>query len=208
MVTAPTPALYTAYNLAYDYFNEKLWDSRLPPVILTFSIKNKKTMGYHYADKWSCPETGATATEIALNPDYLTDRPLVDVLSTLVHEMAHHWQYRFADRPRAGYHDRQWGAHMKSIGLHPSNTGQPGGKETGQGMSHYIIQDGPYAMAFRSLPDEAALPWVAAFADKRREVKRPSKVSYYCGCRRFQAKAGLSEVICGICGEEFEQHSP
>jgi hypothetical protein len=32
---------------------------------------------------------------------------------------------------------------MKEIGLHPSATGEPGGKETGKHMSHYIVSGGP-----------------------------------------------------------------
>jgi hypothetical protein len=40
---------------------------------------------------------------------------------------------------------------MKQIGLQPSATGQPGGKETGQSMSHYIIADGHYAKTYAKL---------------------------------------------------------
>jgi hypothetical protein len=41
--------------------------------------------------------------------------------------------------PRRSYHDRQWAATMKEIGLRPSTTGEPGGKETGQSVTHYIL---------------------------------------------------------------------
>ena len=42
----------------------------------------------------------------------------------------------------AALYDRQWAAKMREIGLQPSSTGEEGGKETGQSMSHYIIPDG------------------------------------------------------------------
>jgi hypothetical protein len=34
---------------------------------------------------------------------------------------------------------------MKAIGLYPSSTGRPGGKETGHRMSHYIVTCGRFA---------------------------------------------------------------
>jgi hypothetical protein len=40
---------------------------------------------------------------------------------------------------------------MKEIGLYPSETAAPGGKETGQKVSHHITPDGPFAMAFAKL---------------------------------------------------------
>ena len=204
LATAPTEAQYTAYNLAFDFFNERLWDDALPPCILTFSLKNRKARGYYHANKWTHPETSTVASEIALNPDHLRDRTLGQILSTLVHEMAHHWQHFLGDPPRSGYHDRQWAKQMKEIGLYPSSTGEPGGKETGQSCSHYIVEGGAYDEAFRDLPEEAALPWTTAFADPNKTAsKKPSKVSYSCGCRHFQARSGLTEIVCGMCGGEF-----
>jgi hypothetical protein len=40
---------------------------------------------------------------------------------------------------------------MHEIGFHPSDTGLPGGKETGQSCSHYIISGAPYARAYADL---------------------------------------------------------
>jgi hypothetical protein len=54
------------------------------------------------------------------------------------------------------YHDKQWVAKMKSVGVQPSSTGVPGGKETGGHMSHYLVPDGPFARAFAEL---AATGW-------------------------------------------------
>ncbi|WP_228527036.1 zinc metalloproteinase Mpr protein [Noviherbaspirillum soli] len=40
---------------------------------------------------------------------------------------------------------------MEAIGLMPSNTGTPGGKTTGEKMSHYIMADGPFIHACKEL---------------------------------------------------------
>ena len=62
----------------------------------------------------------------------------------------------FGKRPARAYHDKQWAAKMKSLGLMPSTTGMVGGKETGTSMQHYIIPDGLFVHTFTSL---AATGW-------------------------------------------------
>ena len=92
---------------------------------------------------------GVTAHELALNPDVFTDRTDEEILSTLAHEMAHVWQQECGIPPRRCYHDKEFASKMKAIGLHPSDTGEPGGKETGQSMTHYIVAGGKYAAGLR-----------------------------------------------------------
>ena len=101
--------------------------------------------------------------EIALNPTNFHSRSVTDILSTLVHEMVHLQCQHEGKSCRGGYHDRQWGKAMKEIGLYPSNTGMPGGKETGQQMSHYPISGGPFAVACMSL---LATGFTLSFADR------------------------------------------
>jgi predicted SprT family Zn-dependent metalloprotease len=55
-----------------------------------------------------------------------------DLLSTLVHEMAHQEQEEQGKPSRSGYHNKEWGTFMQQVGLQPSNTGKTGGKVTGQ----------------------------------------------------------------------------
>ncbi|MCS3273396.1 SprT-like domain-containing protein (plasmid) [Bacteroides fragilis] len=75
--------------------------------------------------------------EISINPDFM-DRPDKDWHSTLVHEMCHLWQEDFGKPSRNNYHNnKQWATKMIEIGLMPSDFGEPGGKTTGQQMTHY-----------------------------------------------------------------------
>jgi hypothetical protein len=76
---------------------------------------------------------------------------------------------------------RQWAAKMKEIGLHPSATGEPGGKETGQSVTHYIVPEGPYATAFAKLKaDGFRLHWQSAPEGKHAKAKRASKTKFTC----------------------------
>jgi hypothetical protein len=62
--------------------------------------------------------------------------------------MVHQEQDHFGKPSRNGYHNKGWGLLMERVGLMPSSTGKPGGKRTGQKVSHYILADGPFARAF------------------------------------------------------------
>ena len=142
--------------------------------------------------------------EVALNPDGFTGQPDEEILSTLAHEMAHVWQQAYGKPPARGYHNRQWAAEMTEIGLHPSTTGQPGGKETGQHMSHYIIPEGPYAKAYAKLKATGFhLHWESAPQRAKAKVKNASKTKFSCPeCgQNAWAKPGAM-LICGSCYEE------
>ena len=89
--------------------------------------------------------------DIVLNPALFSEGAPQVVLAALVHEMVHVWQYYFGKPSRMGYHNREWANKMMSIGLCPSDTGEPGGKRTGQRMSHYVIEAGLFEQTSREL---------------------------------------------------------
>lgn len=199
---APTAIQYSNLQLAYDYFNETLFDNELTPCMITLHGRNQRCMGYFHAEQWQGKDETA-CHEIALTPFHL-DRPLKDVFGTLVHEMAHLWQQDHGKPSRNGYHNKEWGAKMKDVGLYPSNTGKEGGKETGQQMTHYVIPGGAFDVAFRDMPDEIRLPWVGV-APGEKEKKSPKKTKYECPCgQKVWGKPELS-VRCEECEELFEE---
>lgn len=198
---SPTTTQYVNLQLAYSYFNEQLFDNKLSDCILTLRNHGKNTLGLFHAEQWV--QENDKCHEIALAPLHLS-RPLKDVFSTLVHEMCHLWQQDHGDPSRNGYHNKEWGGQMKTVGLHPSNTGKPGGKETGQQMTHYILDDGPFALAFDAMPDEIKLPWVGVEQSSKTK-KSPAKIKYACPTCDTVAwgKPDLS-LRCGECDEGME----
>ena len=151
----PTRAQWTAYNDIFDYFNQELFAGELPGVILNFS-RRSKTRGFFAPNRWEGEE--GTRHEISLNPTSFVRTPKL-YLSTLVHEMVHLWQEHNGIAPRRAYHDKKWAEKMKQVGLIPSDTGRPGGKETGASMTHYIEEGGAYDKAFNKMPDRLSLPF-------------------------------------------------
>ena len=151
----PSPKLAEEFQLAYDYFNEVLFRKELPECILVLCNSNKRTLGYYHPEQYVDTERAEKIDKIALNPQWFAERGMENTLSTLVHEMCHLYCNRCLESPpRRGYHCKRWGAKMKEVGLHPSNTGEPGGKETGQQMTHYIVDDGPFKSACRKFLSE------------------------------------------------------
>jgi ribosomal protein S27AE len=84
------------------------------------------------------------------------------------------------------------------LGLMPSDTGAPGGKRTGQRVSHYVIPDGAFAHAF------AARKFAVPYYDRAGEsgvTRKKRKVAYTCpSCDdKVWGKPDV-QPHCGKCG--------
>jgi hypothetical protein len=229
--TNPTNKNYGVWRIAYEFFNKRLFNNRLPGCLLTFQ-RQRHTYGFHAGSRFEASDGCSKTDEIALNPSHFAELDVRDVLSTLVHEMAHQYQSAFGKPSQPGYHNKTWARMMIEIGLVPTDTGQPGGKATGRRMTHYIRADGPFDRACAELlSDGFVIPYVEALpservgwpsnpdrpgveanvgqqkADEVRRKKAASKTRYTCpGCempKHVWGKPGL-HVICGDCDERFE----
>ena len=147
---AITPIEYSGLQEAYDHFNAALFEGALPDVFITYQRKAHST-GYFAADRFSGRIGTFGKHELALNPDGFIGKTDEQVVQTLVHEMVHVWQHHCGEPSARGYHNKEWAAKMKAIGLQPSSTGMVGGKETGQRMSDYVVPGGPFTKAFAKL---------------------------------------------------------
>lgn len=227
-LSTPTEQQFKSLNGAYKYFNRKLFKNELPGCILNFS-RLRGTHGFLAPERWKRVDEEEFGThEISLTPTTLYRAP-IKIFSTLVHEMCHLWQWEFGNPSRNGYHNKEWAAKMKEVGLIPSNTGKPGGKETGQQMTHYIEERGPYQLAFEKMPERYILPFTSLDGElmksliegstgtsgsdegerskRLRKLRPPSrkKTKYSCpGCKaNVWGKPGL-KIQCIDCEKEFE----
>ena len=184
---APTLTQAEAFQRIWHYFNEQIFAGKLQPVMLNFSRgKSPRVLGFFAPDRWT-PQTGEGGKgktrlhEISLNPATLAARDPRDVASTIVHEMAHQWQQDFGKPSRSGYHNAEWANKMEQIGLMPSATGEPGGARVGQRMTHYVIEDGPFAKAYAAMPADWLLPFtcVEGALSGGSGARRKSKVKYH-----------------------------
>jgi predicted SprT family Zn-dependent metalloprotease len=154
----PTKETYDRLQQAYDHFNNLLFSRTLPNALITLQ-RRKGTYGYFAGARFR-HEDGRQADEIALNPATFMQRPVKDILGTLVHEMVHLWQHHHGTSGRGRYHNREWADRMKSIGLQPTDNGAEGGKETGETVGHLIVPAGPFDQAAdRLMGREFAIVW-------------------------------------------------
>ncbi len=143
------------------------------------------------------------------HPGTFKDRTDAEILSTLVHEMVHHWQAHFGNPGRGRYHDEEWARRMDELGLMPSATGEPGGRRVGQRVTHYIIAGGCFEQACREvLAGGVRVEWQSRENEERaaaRARSNRSKTKYTCpGCGvNAWAKPDV-RLLCGDCGEELE----
>lgn len=148
--TDPTARTYSALIDAYAFFNARLFSGQLPPCLLTLQ-RRKQAYGYFSGRRFTTRDGTAITDEIALNPSHFAERTTEEILSTLVHEMVHLEQAHFGMPSRGRYHNTEWARMMRAVGLIPSDTGEPGGKETGQRVSHFIEEGGALRARLRRL---------------------------------------------------------
>jgi predicted SprT family Zn-dependent metalloprotease len=176
MPKTPTKQTYDDLDAAYAYFNKRLFNGRLPPCVITVR-PHRGAYGYFSGERFGSRNGKKVHDEIALNIRHFKNRSLREILSTLVHEMAHLEQHHFGSPSRNGYHNKEWATMMERVGLMPSDTGRPGGKRTGQRMTHYGIVGGPFAKAV------ATRKFTVPYYDRVEEsdvTRKKRKVTYTC----------------------------
>ena len=211
-VPAITPETYGTLDDAYRFFNTRLWGGVLPALLIT--LQRRRGAGGSFAPERFSERPGSTICdvrpvrsvhELTLNPDAFTGRSDRDIVSILVHEMVHTWQQERGRPSRRGYHNRQWAAEMTRIGLHPSSTGEPGGREVGQRMGHYVATDGLFVTLWEQLSSTGfVLRWesaeLSAALKRTRTSQRSSKTRYRCPrCGANAWAKPRASLVCGRC---------
>lgn len=217
----PTSQAYAELQEAFEHFNLVLFDKALPDCLITLQ-REKRTYGYFSRLRFVDHTNGTMVDEIAMNPSYFAVRPIRETLSTLVHEMVHQWQFHHGSPGRRGYHNQEWSEKMESVGLVPSHTGEPGGRKTGDQMTHYIKPARPFDLSCKKLLTvQFTLSWFDRFPPVQpttvlddngddglsslielppaEPVNRSNRLKYRCPSCNAQVwgKPGL-RILCGI----------
>jgi hypothetical protein len=215
---APTQETATQFQTAYDYLNRHLFDNKLPGCLITLQ-RQRSSYGYFSADRFDRKD-GQRTDEIAINPQHLRCRSIVESLSTLAHEMKHLEQHHFGKPGRGRYHNKEWADSMEAIGLIPSDTGRPGGKRTGDAVSHYIEPDGRFALAvekllatgfeitWREVLSDRALLGGADGSDEGGASLSGKRTKYTCPHPECTLNAWAKAGAALLCGEHRESMRP
>ena len=202
MVATPSSSATEQANrlsLAFDIFNTELFDGELSPVMLTVSHK-AGSYGYFQPSKWKS-SNGLLVDVINLDSKTATDRPLIELLSTLVHEMAHQYVCRVINGGTAsGGHGPDWRKIMDRVGLPPIKIGS-----TWRQATHSIEVGGAFEQAFHKHQSELqTLPWKECIREINRGVG-VDRVKFHCdrcGSNAWARPAAL--LLCGNCSTTDE----
>lgn len=197
---------YDVLREAFNFFNKHLFDNKLSDSLILLH-RHRHAFGYFCADRFALNGSKTTVHEIALNPSHIRERKPRDTFGTLAHEMVHQLQQEHGKPPKNVYHNKQWAAMMKEIGLHPSETGKPGGAETGRYVSHYIVKDGPFDVAFEKFQKKYDMTLFGDIVTASKKQKgKTSKFKFVCPeCGQNAWAKVTAKLICGDCEEAMEE---
>lgn len=151
----PSAVAYGQLQLAFSFFNERLFGGILPDPLFTL-VRTRGAYGYFCQQSFESVD-GNQAHEISLNPAYFEQVSIEDTLSTLAHESVHLWRHDFGAANRKGgkgsrgWHDLVWASKMVEIGLQPIALGKRAGLMTGYRVTDSIVEGGPFDLACREL---------------------------------------------------------
>ena len=123
-----TEDAYRGFYLAFEWFNAMLFDNKLPDAMITMQ-RSKRSRGYFSGERFGHRRGTEVVDEIALNGGAPSSIAATRTSSQpWRYEMTHEWQHDFGKPGRRGYHNKEWAAKMRKVGLMPSHTGEPGGQ--------------------------------------------------------------------------------
>ena len=197
---------YDVLRAAFNFFNRELFEGKLSESLILLH-RHRNAYGYFCADRFAQNGSKSSIHEIALNPSHIRERKPVDTFGTLVHEMVHQLQQEHGTPPKNAYHNKQWAAMMKQVGLHPSDTAAPGGAETGRYVSHYIVKGGKFDVAFAHFSSKNDM---TLFGDivtaSKKEKGKTSKFKFVCPeCGQNAWAKITAKLICGDCDETMSE---
>jgi hypothetical protein len=197
----PTITLYASVVAAHAFLNNRLFAGRLSEPIITLQRRGRRYLGHFAGWQFATHDGTREVHELSLNPRYLCTLPIRRVLAILGHEMVHAEQSEYGRAPRHGYHDRQFAAWMRRIGLITSATGLPGGRPCGDTMNQYAESGGPFE---RACDDLLSTGFTFVWGDRLAPVERLSaarnKKRYRCPrCHIIAYGKPRLHLICGVC---------
>jgi hypothetical protein len=126
-----------------DAMARTFFAGQLPAVVLSFDVRNKRNLG-HY-----CLRRNGLGVRwnVNLNPIHL-GRPMFEVLATLLHELAHAWQYERGTGGKPPHHNREFVAKCDEMGIPTNAHGHYLGVRHGSPFHDYCQAQGvPFAPA-------------------------------------------------------------
>ena len=134
--------------------------------------------------------------EVTFNTKHL-DRPVAEILETLLHELLHEWQQIYSKPGKGNYHNRQYQEKAQSFGLIVDSWGHSLG-----------VAPGPFTdLLKRHGVDATVLPLPGEDSVRSRPRGESKMKKWVCRCMTVRAAKEL-EAQCLKCGGLFHRADP
>lgn len=186
---------------AYHAINERFFSGALPGCEIRFSTR-QGSEGHYRPGALPSGELCPALDQIAIGAHLSSSK----MIESLAHQACHQYRQHSRQPPRRAYHDQVWAEKMVEIGLQPSSTGLPGGRVTGQKVSHYLLEGGGLSLLIRELHDQgldinlAAAAGPAGAGTRSANKKAWARTKYTCaGCNKSVLGGDQYNLVCGDC---------
>jgi predicted SprT family Zn-dependent metalloprotease len=98
-----------------DDMRSTFFAGQIPEVVLSFDVRNKRNLGHYVLLRNGL----GVRWNVNLNPIHLA-RPVFEVLATLLHELAHAWQYEKGTGAKPPHHNQEFVTKCEEMGI-PTN---------------------------------------------------------------------------------------
>jgi hypothetical protein len=186
---------YPWLGRAVDRLIRDHFDGHLEPPHVTLQSRANPLGSFSIASVANIANSSETRDRIILSQAATAAMTDIAVLVCLATQLVGIDQHHHGKPCRLGYHDRAYAAAMKRIGLIFSETDEIGGKETGEKLNVFVVEDGPFdrcAKAF--LAEEEAVfyqdraPVDEAEAERiQKQRQKRNKTAYRCACGKVTA---------------------
>ncbi|WP_060515478.1 hypothetical protein [Pseudomonas sp. NBRC 111132] len=186
---------------AYHAINERFFSGALPGCEIGFSTRHGSE-GHYRPGALPSGELCPALDQIAIGAHLSSSK----MIESLAHQACHQYRQHSGPPPRRSYHDQVWAEKMVEIGLQPSSTGMPGGRVTGQKVSHYLLEGGGLSLLIRELHDQglninlAGAAGPAGAGLRSANKKAWARTKYTCaGCNKSVLGGDQFNLVCGDC---------
>lgn len=179
-----------------DFFNIAFFQKQPVPVpALTFERTRVNNLGYYRIGF----NDFAVRNQINLNRIYI-NRPLYEVLQTLIHEMVHSWEHIYVPeekRTKSWYHTKAFRQKLAEIGILTNNRGCHTGVKD---PFVYLLKR--HAVEFES--DTRDAEGLIVIPPKPKPKGKSKLRKWSCGCQNVRVGKSEFKATCDICNKKFE----
>ena len=200
-----TAAIAEELVRAYRFFNADLFGNALRAAVtitVQTSGRRRARLGWHSHSRWKIGTGRRLIAEVNVVAESLS-RGVEDVMETLLHEMAHHYNHerKIKDTTRSGvYHNKRYKAAAELAGLICTRTPEHGWSSTSLGprAKDAIRRLQPKRDVFSM----TRLPYAPGLAGE----SRTKLVKWVCGCG-YGVRVAIADfdARCNVCGKKFSR---